>query len=55
MLVVGIGMRFGNIIRIEIAETAIRLDRMNLPVAIILGVILNAVLPNKYYGGKSVG
>lgn len=54
MLVVGIGMRFGNIIRIEIAETAIRIDRMNLPVAIILGVILNAVLPNKYYGGKSI-
>jgi len=54
MLVVGIGMRFGNIIRVEIAETAVRLDRMNLPVAIILGVILNAVLPNKYYGGKTV-
>ncbi|MCL2364358.1 MAG: uracil-xanthine permease [Defluviitaleaceae bacterium] len=47
MLVVGIGMRFGNIIRIEIADNVIRLDRMNLPVAIILGVILNAVLPNK--------
>jgi uracil permease len=53
MLVVGIGMRFGNIIRIEIAETAVRLDRMNLPVAIILGVILNAVLPAK--SGLGIG
>jgi uracil permease len=47
MLVVGIGMRFGNIIRIDIAGESVRLDRMNLPIAIILGVILNAVLPNK--------
>ncbi|MCL2204025.1 MAG: uracil-xanthine permease [Defluviitaleaceae bacterium] len=53
MLVVGIGMRFGNIIRVEIADSVVRLDRMNLPIAILLGVILNAVLPNKYYGGKT--
>jgi len=46
MLVVGIGMRFGTPILIEIAEQTVRLDRMNLPVAIILGVILNAVLPS---------
>ena len=45
MLVVGIGMRFGTPILIEIADQTVRLDRMNLPVAIILGVILNAVLP----------
>ncbi|MCL2247671.1 MAG: uracil-xanthine permease [Oscillospiraceae bacterium] len=46
MLVVGIGMRFGTPILIEIADQTVRLDRMNLPVAIILGVILNAVLPS---------
>ena len=45
MLVVGIGMRFGTPILVQIAEHSVRLDRMNLPVAIILGVILNAVLP----------
>lgn len=45
MLVVGIGMRFGTPILVEIAESNVRLDRMNLPFAIILGVILNAVLP----------
>jgi len=45
MLVVGIGMRFGTPILVEIADSNVRLDRMNLPVAIILGVILNAVLP----------
>ena len=47
MLVVGIGMRFGTPIVVQIADQAVRLDRMNLAVAIILGVVLNAVLPNK--------
>jgi len=49
MLVVGIGMRFGTPITVPIPflDVAIRLDRMNLAVAIILGIILNAVLPNK--------
>jgi uracil permease len=51
MLVVGIGMRFvtGDALTrftLEIAGESIRLDRMNLPIAIIMGVILNAVLPN---------
>ena len=46
MLVVGIGMRFGTPIVVQIAQESVRLDRMNLPVAIILGVILNLVLPN---------
>jgi len=46
MLVVGIGLRFTPTpIMLEIADYSIRLDRMNLPAAIILGVILNAVLP----------
>jgi len=47
MLVVGIGMRFGTPILVNIAGESVRLDRMNLPVAIILGMILNAVLPNE--------
>jgi len=52
MLVVGIGMRFGTPIVVEIAGESVRLDRMNLPVAIILGVILNAVLPVKQKSDK---
>jgi len=47
MLVVGIGMRFGTPIVVTISDVSVRLDRMNLPVAIILGMILNAVLPNQ--------
>ena len=50
MLVVGIGMRFGTPIVVSIAGESVRLDRMNLPVAIILGMILNAVLPNQTGG-----
>jgi len=46
MLVIGIGMRFGAPIVINIAEQAVRLDRMNIAVAIIVGVILNFVLPD---------
>ena len=46
MLVVGIGMRFGTPIVVQIADQAVRLDRLNLAIAIILGIILNAVLPN---------
>jgi len=51
MLVVGIGMRFGTPIVVSIAGESVRLDRMNLPVAIILGMILNAVLPNQTDAG----
>jgi uracil permease len=46
MLVIGIGMRFGTPIVVQIAQENVRLDRMNLPVAIIMGVILNAILPH---------
>jgi len=46
MLVIGIGMRFGAPIVITIAEQAVRLDRMNIAVAIIAGVLLNFILPS---------
>ena len=46
-MIASIGMRFGTPIVVTIAEETVRLDRMNLPVAIVLGVFLNAVLPNK--------
>jgi len=46
MLVIGIGMRFGAPIVITIAEQAVRLDRMNIAVAIIAGVLLNIILPS---------
>ena len=45
MLVIGIGMRFGAPIVINIASQAVRLDRMNIAVAIIAGVLLNWILP----------
>jgi len=45
MLVIGIGMRFGNHIIITIADQAVRLDRMNIAVAIIAGIVLNFILP----------
>ena len=52
MLVIGIGMRFGTPIVVEIAGESVRLDRMNLPVAIIMGVILNAILPSDSAAAK---
>ena len=52
MLVIGIGMRFGTPIVVQIAQENVRLDRMNLPVAIIMGVILNVILPHAPTGAK---
>ena len=48
MLVVGIGMRFGAPITVQIAEQTVRLDRLNLAIAIIFGIILNMVLPSNH-------
>ena len=45
MLVIGIGMRFGAPIVVNIAGQAVRLDRMNIAIAIIIGVLLNWILP----------
>jgi len=47
MLVIGIGLRFVPVpIVVNIADHAVRIDRMNIAIAIIVGVILNAVLPS---------
>jgi len=45
MLVIGLGLRFGNPITIAIGETNLPLDRLGVAIAVIVGIILNIVLP----------
>ena len=45
MLVIGLGLRFGNPITIAIGETNLPLDRLGVVIAVIAGIILNIVLP----------
>jgi len=45
MLVVGLGLRFGNPITIAIGETNLPLDRLGVAIAVIVGIILNIILP----------
>jgi uracil permease len=50
MLVLGIGLRFGPNITCSIGDTAVPISRMGLAIAVILGVLLNAVLPEEKEG-----
>jgi len=45
MLVVGLGLRFGNPITIAIGATNLPLDRLGVAIAVIVGIILNIILP----------
>ncbi|MCL2391846.1 MAG: uracil-xanthine permease [Oscillospiraceae bacterium] len=53
MLVIGLGLRFGNPITIAIGETNLPLDRLGVVIAVIVGIILNIILPADKSLGKS--
>jgi len=46
MLVTGLGLRFGNPITFNIGDTMVPIDRLGVAIAIILGIILNLILPS---------
>ncbi|MCL2572645.1 MAG: uracil-xanthine permease [Defluviitaleaceae bacterium] len=45
MLVTGLGLRFGPAITFSIGNTNVPVDRLGIAIAVVLGVILNAFLP----------
>ncbi|MCL2865705.1 MAG: uracil-xanthine permease [Lachnospiraceae bacterium] len=45
MLVIGLGLRFGNPITIAIHNTDLPLDRLGVVIAVIVGILLNIILP----------
>ena len=45
MLVTGLGLRFGPAITFSIGGTNVPVDRLGIAIAVILGVVLNAILP----------
>ncbi|MCL1788510.1 MAG: uracil-xanthine permease [Defluviitaleaceae bacterium] len=47
MLVIGLGLRFANPITFAIGDTNIPLSRLGIAIAVVVGVILNAILPDK--------
>jgi len=47
MLVTGLGLRFGQPITFAIGNTNVPMDRLGIAIAVILGVVLNAILPEK--------
>ena len=47
MVVMGLGLRFGPVITITIGTANIGIDRMGIAIAVILGIFLNAVLPEE--------
>jgi uracil permease len=46
MLVVGLGLRFGNQITFNVGETSVPIDRLGVAIAVILGIVLNLILPS---------
>jgi xanthine/uracil permease len=44
MLVVGLGLRFGPTIFLNIGGTNVPIDRLSVAIAVIIGIILNIVL-----------
>jgi uracil permease len=50
MLVTGLGLRFGSPITFTIGTTSVPIDRLGIAIAVVLGVILNIVLPDKEPG-----
>ena len=49
MLVTGLGLRFGQPITFAIGETNVPIDRLGVAIAVVLGVVLNAILPDKSF------
>jgi len=47
MMVTGLGLRFGPAITFSIGSTNVPIDRLGIAIAVILGVVLNAILPDK--------
>jgi len=47
MLVTGLGLRFAQPILLSIGDATIPIDRLGIALAVILGVILNVVIPNE--------
>jgi xanthine/uracil permease len=45
MLVIGLGLRFGPVITFSIGNTNIPVDRLGVVIAVILGLLLNIILP----------
>ena len=46
MLVTGLGLRFGPAITFAVGNTDVPVDRLGIAIAVVLGVVLNAVLPD---------
>jgi len=46
MLVTGLGLRFANPILVSIGDANIPIDRLGVALAVVLGVVLNAILPD---------
>jgi len=46
MLVTGLGLRFGPAITFTIGSTSVPVDRLGIAIAVILGVVLNVILPD---------
>jgi uracil permease len=47
MLVTGLGLRFGQRITFDFAGTAIPIDRLGIAIAVILGILLAAIIPDE--------
>jgi uracil permease len=47
MLVIGLGLRFGNPITIAIGNTDLPIDRLGVAIAVIVGILLNLILPSQ--------
>jgi len=47
MLVTGLGLRFGNPITFAIGSTNVPVDRLGIVIAVVLGVVLNIILPDR--------
>jgi len=45
MLVTGLGLRFGPAITFSVGGTNVPVDRLGIAIAVVLGVVLNAILP----------
>jgi len=52
MLVVGLGLRFGPVISFSVMGTNIPVDRLGVAIAVILGIILNLILPSTLKPGE---
>jgi len=47
MLVTGLGLRFGPVIEFAIGNVNVPVDRLGIAIAVILGVFLNVIIPDK--------